>query len=117
MRSFTWKAGDVRVDFSVEETQKERLFDADGQIDINKVRELVNSKLACVANVPDTITIPYHVETSQPRESFKVSDQEEINLVRRQINVMRELLRDHPIQTYKSKLNKLKERFDELTKA
>jgi len=117
MRSFTWKAGDVRVHFSVKEAQEWVLFDDEGVINIDKVRAHAYQKLVACKHIDDEILIPYCVTTSQPRESFKVKDRTEIDLILKKIKVIRELIQIGPTPALHTLLKKLKERYDELCNA
>jgi len=117
MRSFTWKSGDVRVHFSVREAQEHVLFDEEDIIDVHKVRLLVSEKLLALSTLDDEILIPYCVTTTQPRESFKVSNRPEIDKTLKKIKVIRELIQLGPTPALHTILKKLKDRYDELCNA
>jgi hypothetical protein len=116
-RSFTWRSGDIRIDFSVKEAQEHKLFDAEGLIDTDTVRELAVLKMRSCDIMDAHITVPYCVTTSQPRESFKVKDRTEIDLILKKIKVIRELIQLGSTPVLQANLKKLKDRYEELAKA
>jgi len=114
MRAFTWKSGDVRVHFSVREAHEHVLFDEEGVIDVHKVRLLVSEKLLALSTLDDEILIPYCVTTTQPRESFKVSNRPEIDKTLKKIKVIRELITLGSTPALQANLKRLKDQYDKL---
>lgn len=113
-RSFTWRTGDIRIDFSVKEAQDHKLFDAEDLIDTDAVRELAVMKMrGC--NVMDAhITVPYQIETHQPRQSFKASNKPEIDKTLKKIKVIRELITLGSTPALQANLKRLKDQYDKL---
>lgn len=114
MRSFTWRSGDVRIDFSVKEAQEHKLFDAGGLLDTDTTRELAVLKMKNCDIMDAHITIPYQIETHQRRETFRASNRPEIEKTLKEIKVIRELITLGSTPALRSTLSKLKDKYDKL---
>jgi len=114
MRSFTWRSGDIKIEFSVEEAQKHKLFDAEGLLDTDTVRELAVIKMKNCNIMDAHITIPYQVETHQHRETFKASNRPEIEKTLKKIKVIRELITLGSTPALQTSLKRLKDQYDKL---
>lgn len=114
MRSFTWRTGDIRIDFTVEEAKTHKLFDDEGILDTITVRELAVLKMKNCDVLNDHITIPYHIETHQPRQSFKASNKPEIDKTLKKIKVIRELITLGSTPALQANLKRLKDQYDKL---